>query len=132
MGFILRLLGHKVAHKVAHQTLSRHVGKHGLLDCGTGFALFKDRSVPVSSKVLALGIGIACTVLLIAVEAPIEFLVGLLLPFVGVAADMLIDGVEFFVLPLLIACIVLPRIAPKMVVEDVRAELSGMLPVRQN
>jgi len=107
--FLVRLFGHKVTHKV----VQRHVRRGGLFDAKFGFALFKDRNVPISAKATALAIGVAITALLMAVEAPLELLLGIFLPFIGEAADLLVDGAEFVIFPILIACMVLPRLVAK-------------------
>ncbi len=107
--FLVRLFGHKVTHKV----VQRHVRRGGLFDAKYGFALFKDRGVPVTAKLSALFIGVAITALLLAVEAPLELLLGIFLPFIGEAADLLVDGAEVIIFPMLIACMVLPRIVAK-------------------
>ena len=130
--FLVRLFGHKVTHKV----VQRHVRRGGMFDAKYGFALFKDRSVPITAKATALAIGVALTALLMAVEAPLELLLGIFLPFIGEAADMLVDGAEFVIFPILIACMVLPRlvaqqrVAQPQVIQQVanRGEVIDMPP----
>ena len=103
---LLRVFGHKATHKV----LQRHSQRGGLFEVKYGFALFRDRNVPITSKLLALTIGVAVTGLLAALEAPIELILGIFLPFIGEAADMLVDGAELILFPMLVACLVLPRL----------------------
>lgn len=105
--FLFRTLGHKAAHKA----MKRHTENGGALDIKYGFSLFKDRNVPASYKLLALTIGIAVTALLMALEAPLELILGLFIPFLGLTSDLFIDGIEVLVVPLIIACLVLPRLA---------------------
>ena len=110
MGNILfRALGHKAAHKA----MKRHTENGGVLDIKYGFSLFKDRNVPATSKLLALTIGIAATALLMAMEAPLELILGIFIPFFGLTSDVLVDGIEVIVFPMLIACIVLPRLVAR-------------------
>ncbi len=75
--------------------------------------MLKDRGIPVTSKVLALGVGVALTGALVLLEVPFEFLVGLLVPVVGLGADVAIDGVEALIMPVVFACMVLPRLHPR-------------------
>ena len=107
--FLFRTIGHKATHRV----LGKHARNGGFLDIKYGFSLFKDRHVPVTSKFLALSIGVAVTALLLALEAPLELLLGIFLPVIGEAADLVVDGLEVVFFPMVIACIVLPRLVRK-------------------
>jgi hypothetical protein len=49
----------------------------------------------------------------------------LLLPVVGVVADFAIDGIEILAGPLLVATLALPYLAPRDLVEQIRAEGDG-------
>ncbi len=97
------------------------VRKSGFLDCRTGLALLKNRNVGPLMKLAALAIGIACTIFLIVIEAPFEAIVGVLAPGLGLAFDVLLDGFEIIVLPILIACIALPHLVPRELVARIRA-----------
>jgi hypothetical protein len=103
---MLRVLG----HKAAKHAIGRHARKGGLLDVKYGFSLLRDRRISFAPKLLAIAIGIAVTALLMALEAPLELILGLFLPLVGFELDLLMDGVEVVLFPLLVACIVLPRL----------------------
>lgn len=104
--FLLRILGHRAAkHVVKH-----HVKKHGTLDVKYGFSLFKDPRVPVGLKAAAIGIAFVIFFVIQALELPLEALIGLLLPIVGVEFDFLFSGVEFVLLPGILACLILPQI----------------------
>lgn len=105
-----RLLFRALGHKAAHRVLKGHTAPGGALDLRTGFAMLRDRSVPVHPKILALGIGIAVTAILMALEAPLEFLVALFLPFFGLEFDLLVDGIELLVVPVVVASFILPRL----------------------
>jgi hypothetical protein len=102
-----------IGHKAAHRAMKRHTENGGPLDIKYGFSLFKDRNVPATSKLLALTIGVSVTALLMALEAPLELILGLFIPFLGLTSDLFIDGIEVLVFPLLIACLVLPRLVTR-------------------
>lgn len=93
--------------------MKRHTENGGPLDIKYGFSLFKDRNVPATAKLLALIIGVGATGLLIAMEAPLELILGIFIPFLGLTSDLFIDGIEVVVFPLLIACLVLPRLVTR-------------------
>ena len=78
-----------------------------------GFSLFRNPRVPITSKMVALTIGIGLTFALIALEAPLELILGLFVPFVGLGTDLMLDGLELVLFPMLIACLVLPRLLPR-------------------
>lgn len=98
-------MGHIFAHTVA-----RKAHKSGFLDIRQGFQLFRSREVSAIQKLGALGIGGFLTALLMLFEVPLESIVGVLLPFLGVALDMAIDGAEVILLPMLIGAAVLPHL----------------------
>jgi hypothetical protein len=62
---------------------------------------------------------VALTAILIAIEFPLESLVGILAPFIGVAADLVFDGLEVVVLPVLLSAVVIRWLAPKWVIESI-------------
>ena len=72
-----------------------------------------DRHVPVKSKALALAIGCGLTTALVALEVPLESVLGILLPFIGEALDLFVDGLEVLVLPMVLASAVLPYLLPR-------------------
>lgn len=90
--------------------MKKHTEPGGALDVRYGFSLLRDRNVPMYPKVLSLAIGIAVTALLFALEAPLEFLIGLFVPLFGLELDLLVDGIELLVVPVVIASLVLPRL----------------------
>jgi hypothetical protein len=59
---------------------------------------------------LALALGLFVTIALEAFEVPLETVVGALIPFLGLALDAVFDGLEFIVLPLLLAAAILPHL----------------------
>jgi hypothetical protein len=93
-----------------------------LLDVKLGFALMRDRRVPLRSKVLATLLGLAITGIVEFLEIPLEGVLAMLLPVLGAMGDFVIDGAELVAGPLLLASALLPFVAPRPVVDQVRAE----------
>jgi hypothetical protein len=113
-------------------TLARnYIGNGRPLDFRLGVALFKDRRVPVPHKMMALALGVIVILALNAMELPLETLVAFLLPIVGAGIDLAFNGVENIVGPLLLAALLLPHVAPKALVQRIRAERSGPIPVEE-
>jgi len=73
-----------------------------------GLTLFRDKGIPFHVKILALTLGGCLTFLMIALEVPIEGVLALAMPVLGVPFDFAIDGLEFFALPVLLAVLILP------------------------
>ena len=111
-------------------TLARNYIGHGKpLDFRLGVALFRDRRVPVPHKMMALALGVIILVSLNAMELPLDTLVAFLLPVIGAGIDLAFNGIENIIGPLLLAALLLPHVAPKALVERIRAERGGPLPV---
>jgi hypothetical protein len=83
-----------------------------------GWSQFRDGTIPLHVKVLALSLGAGVTFLLMALEVPIEAIVGFAVPLFGVPLDFMVDGFEVFVFPVLIAAAILPSL--------VRARSNGL------
>ena len=99
-----------------------------LLDVRLGFALMRDGRVPLRTKLLAVLIGLAVTGLVEFLEIPVEGVLSVLLPILGAAGDFVIDGAEMIAGPLLLANVLLPFLAPRAVVEQIRSERSTGAP----
>lgn len=95
------------------------------LDPKFGMKLLRDSRVPVKAKISAFALGLAALFVLEILELPIQTALWLLLPVVGAAADFAVDGVELLAGPLLIATLALPYLAPRELVEQLRAEGDG-------
>jgi hypothetical protein len=93
-----------------------------ILDIKLGFALMRDGRIPLRSKLLAVLIGLAVTGLVEILELPVEGVLSALLPILGIAGDAVIDGAELLAGPILLAHLLLPFIAPRHVVDKIRAE----------
>jgi hypothetical protein len=92
------------------------------LDIGLGFALLRDRRVPIIQKLAALGLGITAIAVLIALELPVEGLIAALLNLPGIGLDFLVDGLEILAGPLVIGSLFLIRLAPAEIAASLREE----------
>jgi hypothetical protein len=87
-----------------------------------GYALLRDRRVSVRSKIIALTLGLAVTGLIELLQLPFESVFALLLPVAGAAGDIVIDGAEAVIVPVLVATVLMPYLAPPAIVQQLRAE----------
>src|ERR1700693_2675308 len=87
-----------------------------------GYAPLRDRRVSIRAQLIALGIGAAAVGAIELLQLPVEGVVAALLPFIGAAGDLALDGAEAVIGPVLIATLVLPHIAPADIVRQIRAE----------
>ena len=94
-----------------------------------GLALLRDKRVALKSKLLALGAGVAVVGVVELLQLPVEGVVALILPVLGAAGDLAVDGAEVFLGPLVIASLFMPRLAPADIVEQLKAERAT--PVRE-
>jgi hypothetical protein len=92
------------------------------MDIQLGYALLRDRRVPIRPKLIALAIGAAVVGFTELLQIPLESLFAVILPIVGIAGDVVLDGVEAVFGPVLIATLLLPYLAPDLVVQQIRAE----------
>jgi hypothetical protein len=91
-----------------------------------GYALLRDRRVPIRTKLIALGLGAAGMGAIELLQLPVEGLVAALVPFVGAAGDLALDGAEAVLGPILIATLLMPHLAPADLVRQIRAETERM------
>ncbi len=110
--------------RLVHKTVAKETQNRGH-DLKLGFALFRDKRVPVSSKLVAIALGIAGIVALDVLEIPAEALVALALPIIGIPLDMAVGGIENVVGPFLLSAFALTFVAPKEIVDQVRRERVG-------
>lgn len=68
----------------------------------------RDPRVPAAKKLAALVAGVGLTMVLVLLEVPLEGILGFIAPVIGFAADAMVDGAEFLVVPLVIAVAILP------------------------
>lgn len=105
------------------------IGEGKTVDVKLGFALGRDRRVPVTAKMAALALGFVLTFALDMFELPLETVLAFLLPVIGFGINLAVDGAELIALPVLFGAALLPHLAPKSIVERVRAERAGPVPV---
>jgi hypothetical protein len=91
-----------------------------------GYALLRDRRIPIRTKLIALGIGAAGVGAIELLQLPVEGVVAALLPLIGAAGDLALDGAEAVIGPVLIATLLLPYLAPADLVQKIRAETQRM------
>lgn len=87
------------------------------VDIPLGFALFKDRRIPISKKLLSVVLGVVGMVVIQVAEIPLELLVAVL----GVPITI-VDGMELVLLPVALGCAFLPHLSPVALLDQVRAE----------
>jgi hypothetical protein len=92
------------------------------LDLKLGFALMRDRRIPLRSKISALVLGLGITGLVEFLELPVEGILSALLPVLGIMGDVALDGAELIAGPLLLAHLLLPIVAPRHLVDQIRSE----------
>src|SRR5260370_11611839 len=95
---------------------------HNPMPMQLGSALLRDRRVSIRAKLIALGIGAAAVGAIELLQLPVEGVVAALLPFIGAAGDLTLDGAEAVIGPVLIATLLLPHLAPADIVQQIRAE----------
>src|SRR5580658_9467556 len=90
-------------------------------DFKLGYHLLRDARVGLHYKIGAFAIGFAVFGILGLIEFPVEEIVAVI-PFLGLLSDLALDGLEAVYVPLLLACLMLPYLAPSAVVEQIRRE----------
>jgi hypothetical protein len=71
---------------------------------------------------MALGAGLVVLGAIQVLQIPLESILAFVLPGVGAAGDVAVDGVEAVVVPVLVATLLMPHLAPRSIVEELRAE----------
>ena len=87
-----------------------------------GYALLRDHRVSLRPKLAALCMGLAVAGLIELLQIPVESVLAFILPVVGAAGDVALDGAEAVVLPVLVATLLMPYLAPRDVVQELRTE----------
>lgn len=118
-------LGRRLLHKAVSGGAPKIAGH--ALDPKFGLKLLRDARVPVKAKIAAFALGLGAVFLLEILELPLQTALWLLLPVVGAVADFAVDGIELLAGPLLVATLTLPYLAPRDLVEQIRAEADGHL-----
>lgn len=107
-----------IVRRALHKAAAGEAHRRGWLNFRLGFALMRDRRVPILTKLAALASGVTLTAILIAIEFPLESLLGVLVPFLGAGLDLIVDGLEVVALPLLLSSLIIRWMAPKPIVLD--------------
>src|SRR5947209_20364898 len=89
----------------------RAVAPHPVGRLKRGFQLLRNPNVSIFSKLLAFALGIILTLILIALEIPLEGVLAFLVPFAGAIGDITFDGIELILLPIFFTCLFLPGLA---------------------
>jgi hypothetical protein len=97
-------------------------GIHYAMNAPLGYALLRDRRVSLRPKLVALGVGLAVLGFVELLQIPLESLLALVLPGVGAAGDIAIDGAEAVIVPVLVATLLMPYLAPPSIVRELRAQ----------
>jgi hypothetical protein len=71
---------------------------------------------------MALGAGLVVLGLLEVLQIPLESVLAFVLPGVGAAGDVAVDGVEAVVVPVLVATLLMPYLAPPRIVQELRTQ----------
>jgi hypothetical protein len=79
-----------------------------------GYTLLRDRRVPIRCKLIALGVGAAAIGVIEVLQLPIDGIMAALLPFIGAAGDLALDGAEAVIGSVLIATLLLPQLLPRL------------------
>jgi len=87
-----------------------------------GYALLRDRRISIRAKLIALAIGAAVVGLVELLQIPFESVAAFILPAIGIAGDVAVDGAEALIGPVVVATLVLPYLAPATLVQQIRAE----------
>jgi hypothetical protein len=93
-----------------------------IINVALGYTLLLDRRVSIRTKLIALGLGAVVIGAIELIQLPVEGVIAALLPFIGATGDFALDGAEAVIGPVLIAALLLPRLVPPSLVQEIRAE----------
>jgi hypothetical protein len=116
----LRMLGRRAVHRVIAKQ-----AQTGRMDFRFGMRLWRDKRVPAKAKIKTLVLALLAMLLINILEIPAEFILAVALPVLGIPIDIAWNGIENFLGPLLFMGWMLPRIAPKPIVEQILREEAG-------
>lgn len=116
LNIMLRLFGERALHKAMARS-----PRNNPLDVKFGISLLRDRRIPLSSKLIAFGMGAGILAILLAVEVPLEAIVTFLAPIL-MPLDFALDGFELIALPLLLMALLIAYVAPRQIVDQIRDE----------
>lgn len=116
----LRLFGRRLVNKAL-----QNQARNGKLNARFGLLLMRDKRVPASAKFKAILVAIIGMLLLNLLEVPVELLMAFALPGVGGLLDLVWNGTENVIGPILIAALTLPYLAPQSMVAQILQERNG-------
>lgn len=121
---MIRQIATFVGRHLLRQAVAGGAGKlaGGAIDPKFGLKLLRDKRVPLQPKIAAFALGLGAVFVLEILELPLQMALMILLPIVGLAADLALDGVEILAGPLLVATLTLPYLAPRDIVDQIRVE----------
>ncbi|AIE83909.1 hypothetical protein [Fimbriimonas ginsengisoli] len=109
----------KLVSRALGRKAAKHAHRRGWLDVRLGIRLLRDNRIGAGTKLLALALGVGATLVLLALEVPLEAIVTAIMPLL-IGFDIAIDGIEMVALPLIFGAILLTHLAPKPIVEAAR------------
>lgn len=115
----------KLAERLAGRAFAARLMGGRFLNLGLGVTLLRDGRVPARYKAAALGASAAVMTGLVALEVPLEGILAVVVPFLGPMVDLAADGAEETLGTLVLATLLLPRIVPREVLAEIRAELDA-------
>lgn len=122
---VASLLGKVLIQRCVAQATPAHSSPGvNFFDLKFGMRLMKDRRVPFGSKLQSLFLGALFAGILQLVEVPLETVLLVVMPLLGLA-DVAFDGIEVIAASILGAALVLPLLAPKELVARMRREGDG-------
>lgn len=100
----------QLVRTAAGHAVQRELARRKVIDIRQGLALFRSRTVPMRLKLASAAIGIALMAAVQALEFPLETILAALLGPLGFGLELLLDGTEAIVLPVLFASAALPHL----------------------
>jgi hypothetical protein len=119
-----KLALHLLGRRAVHQVLAKQ-GQNGRMDFRFGLKLWRDRRVPAGAKIQSLLLALLAMLFVNILEIPAEAILAIAVPGLGLGANLLWNGFENILGPILFTGWMLPRIAPRQIVELILREESS-------
>jgi hypothetical protein len=110
------------ATQAAEHAVKRDIGEGKAIDPKLGAKLFKDKRVPVGKKVLALFLGVVAIGVAEVLDFPLEAILAPILGLLSIPLEITSEAIEYTVGVLAIGATLLPHLAPKPLVQQIREE----------
>jgi hypothetical protein len=111
-----------VATKAAEHAGRNHTGEGKAIDPKFGAQLFKDKRIPVSKKLLSLFLGFVAIGISEVLDFPLEAILAPILGLFSIPLEIASEGIEYTIGVLAIGATLLPHLAPKPLVQQIRDE----------